>query len=103
MFGSGPPDVAYTTHVMLVNGVRESLGLSDLQCATCVIAAAAHDFRHPGIGANYLIAIGDDLALTYNDKSPLESFHTSEFFRMLKSKGVRATRMIEPRSALIAL
>jgi len=78
-------DVAYTTHVMLKRGVQEALGVTDLQCAMCVLAAAAHDFRHPGIGANYLIAIGHDLALTYNDKSPLESFHASEFFRLMRS------------------
>lgn len=76
-------DVAYTTHVMLRQGVQAALGLSQLQCAVAVLAAAAHDFRHPGIGANYLIAVGDELALTYNDKSPLESFHVSEFFKLL--------------------
>ena len=80
-------DVAYTVHVMLMSGVRDALQLTDLQCATCVIAAAAHDFRHPGIAATYLIAMSDDLALTYNDKSPLESMHCAEFFKMLKKKG----------------
>ena len=79
-------DVAYTTHCMLHHGVRAALDLSDLQCAVCILAAAAHDFRHPGIGANYLIAMGDDLALTYNDRSPLESMHTSQFFKLLKAK-----------------
>lgn len=77
-------DVAFSTHVMLMHGVKEALRLTDLQCVVCVIAAAAHDFRHPGIGANYLIAMGDELALTYNDRSPLENMHTSQFFRMLK-------------------
>jgi hypothetical protein len=79
-------DVAYTTHVMLVHGVREALGLADYQCAVCVLAAAAHDFRHPGIGANFLIATSDDLAIRYNDKSPLESMHTAEFFRLMKER-----------------
>ena len=77
-------DVAYSTYVMLTKGVREALHLTDLQCAVCVLAAAAHDFRHPGIGANYLIAMSDDLAILYNDKSPLESMHTAEFFKLLK-------------------
>ena len=76
-------DVAFTTHVMLHHGVREALSLSNLQCVVCVIAAAAHDFRHPGIGATFLIATSADLAVTYNDRSPLENMHTSEFFRML--------------------
>ena len=28
--------------------------------------------------------MSDDLALTYNDKSPLESMHTAEFFKLLQ-------------------
>ena len=78
-------DVAYTTHCMLRRGVADALGLTKLQCAVAVLAAAAHDFRHPGIGAPFLIAMGDELALTYNDRSPLESYHTSEFFKLLKA------------------
>ena len=77
-------DVAYTTHVMLTHGVKDALNLSELQCAVAVLAAAAHDFRHPGVGANYLVAMSDELALTYNDKSPLESMHTAEFFKLLQ-------------------
>lgn len=79
-------DVAYSTHVMLKHGAQEALQVSDLQCAVCVIAAAAHDFRHPGIGADFLIKTGHELALTYNDKSPLENFHVSEFFKMMQQK-----------------
>ena len=33
---------------------------------------------------NFLIATGAELALTYNDRSPLESMHTSEFFRLMR-------------------
>ena len=103
-------DVAYTTHVMLHHGVKQALDLTDMQCAVCVLAAAAHDFRHPGIGANYLIAMGDDLALTYNDRSPLESMHTSQFFFLLKAKpecnvfsAVEAKEVAAIRKCIIAM
>ena len=49
---------------MLKKGVKEALGVTDVQCVVCLIAAAAHDFRHPGIGAPYLINTGHELALT---------------------------------------
>jgi hypothetical protein len=55
---------ADSTHVMLKHGAQEALQVSDLQCAVCIIAAAAHDFRHPGIGADFLIKTGHELALT---------------------------------------
>lgn len=94
-------DVAYTTHVMLCHGVKSALDLTDMQCAVCVLAAAAHDFRHPGIGANYLIAMGDDLALTYNDRSPLESMHTSQFFKLLKVQLRQMPPHLPQRPALL--
>lgn len=59
-------DVAYTTHLMLKRGCAEALGLTPLQCVTAILAATAHDYKHPGIGANFLIAAQDDLALRYN-------------------------------------
>jgi cAMP-specific phosphodiesterase 4 len=36
-----------------------------------LIAAAVHDVGHPGVTGKYLIAVGDELALQYNDSSPL--------------------------------
>ena len=76
-------DVAYTLHMLLERGARERLRLSNMQLIGCVIAAAAHDFRHPGTTNQYLIAIQDPLAIRYNDRAVLESMHCSEFFEML--------------------
>lgn len=48
------------------------------------IAAAMHDYLHPGVNANFLIATNDPLALRYNDERILESMHLAESFALMK-------------------
>jgi hypothetical protein len=45
-----------------------------------------HDLGHPGYNNNFHVNAGTDLALTYNDASCLENFHTSFLFRILKKE-----------------
>ena len=56
--------------------------LSPLSCAAILIAAAVHDIGHPGVNGKFLVNTMSDLALTYNDKSPLENMHVSKAFRL---------------------
>mmetsp|Transcript_4650 Transcript_4650/g.7547 ORF Transcript_4650/g.7547 Transcript_4650/m.7547 type:complete len:638 (+) Transcript_4650:79-1992(+) len=51
-----------------------------------IIAAAIHDMGHTGQTNNYHIAARTDLALRYNDKSPLEQMHVSLAFQLMKDK-----------------
>ncbi|KAH8552541.1 hypothetical protein BGW37DRAFT_423915 [Umbelopsis sp. PMI_123] len=57
-----------------------------------LMASIGHDVGHPGIN------IGTPLALLYNDRSVLESFHTMAFFHILKKHGVDQ-KLGGPRSA----
>ena len=47
------------------------------------VAALGHDYRHPGKTNAFLIHTQDDIAITYNDMSVLESFHAAELFKVL--------------------
>jgi hypothetical protein len=77
--------------------------ITKLDTLAALLAAAVHDYRHPGTsycmwfsasrvicvasaGVNnaFLAAIGDELALTYNDNAVLENMHVAEFFRLMK-------------------
>lgn len=49
-----------------------------------LFASAVHDFRHPGVGNDFLIKTGSKMATTYNDRSVLENWHTSQAFSLLK-------------------
>lgn len=52
-----------------------------------LLAAIAHDVGHFGLTNAFLINTESDLAIEYNDKSPLESMHTSVFFKTLQKPG----------------
>ncbi|CAM9331031.1 unnamed protein product, partial [Heterosigma akashiwo] len=45
-----------------------------------LLAAAFHDYRHPGLNNACLVAARAPLALTYNDQSVLENFHAAQAF-----------------------
>jgi len=51
------------------------------------IAELAHDVAHPGLTNNYLIANDHDLALRYNDMSPLENMHAHVCFLTMRRPG----------------
>ncbi|MEW5305766.1 MAG: hypothetical protein WDW36_008285 [Sanguina aurantia] len=75
-------DVLQSMHVILTEGgllqTSSSSGYADeLTLMACYIAAAVHDFEHGGSTNDFLILQGDALAMTYNDKSPLENHHLS--------------------------
>lgn len=50
------------------------------------MAAAAHDFEHPGFNNPYLVATQHELAIRYNDKSPLENHHASSAFILMQKE-----------------
>lgn len=51
------------------------------------IAAAIHDFDHYGLNNDFLVKSGSELALEYNDFSPLENHHAASAFRALRQPG----------------
>lgn len=42
------------------------------------LAAAIHDYDHPGLSNSFLVTTRSPLALMYNDLSPLENHHVSK-------------------------
>jgi len=59
-------------------------GLDHIHRFALAFAAAVHDFRHPGVGNDFLVKTNDKIATTYNDTSVLENWHTSQAFLLLK-------------------
>ena len=67
------------------SGVKAISGmLHDLDGLAVLLAAAVHDFRHPGVSNNFLITTQSKLAIRYNDISVLENFHCAEAFTLLQ-------------------
>lgn len=77
-------DVLQTMHVILTRGgLLPGYGDSFTHLA-CILAAAAHDVEHLGLTNDFLVASQDDLAVLYNDRSPMENHHASRLFSLLK-------------------
>jgi len=54
--------------------------LTELERASLLIAALAHDMGHPGLNNGFLSETGHELALRYNDLSPLENMHCAKLY-----------------------
>lgn len=65
-------------------GKRNILSISALEQVNLLVAGFIHDLEHPGVTNNFLVQIRSQLALTYNDKSPLENHHISMAFQIIQ-------------------
>ena len=57
--------------------------LDQIQLFALLVSALCHDLDHPGVNNPFLIASRGELAMLYNDRSPLENHHSSLTFRLL--------------------
>lgn len=57
--------------------------LSDLEQFSLLVAAIAHDVGHPGVNNGFLSEVGHELALQYNDRSPLENMHCAKLYSIV--------------------
>jgi hypothetical protein len=51
-----------------------------------LIASLVHDFKHFGVNNMFLINSQSKLAIRYNDKSVLESYHIAETFKVCQKE-----------------
>lgn len=65
------------------NGYLQDL-LTFQEVFAAIVAAAIHDFRHPGKNNNFMIKSGSDLAIEFSDSSVLERMHLAEAFFLTK-------------------
>lgn len=59
--------------------------IGDLEVLILIVSCICHDLDHPGYNNIYQINARTELALRYNDISPLENHHCSVAFRVLES------------------
>lgn len=79
-------DVCHLVHYMLTAGTAgKYFNFQDI--LVLLTAAIAHDVAHPGVTTPFLITTGHELALVYNDQSPMENMHSYRFFNTMKRSG----------------
>jgi hypothetical protein len=66
------------------DGEAPSNGSSRLEMMACLLAAAIHDYEHPGFTNDFLIKTSEDRALLYNDKSVNEHHHVAAAFAVMQ-------------------
>lgn len=59
--------------------------IGDLEVFILIVSCICHDLDHPGYNNIYQINARTELALRYNDISPLENHHCSVAFRVLEA------------------
>lgn len=73
------PDVSFEPVQSDIKNLFQPLDIFAL-----LMASIGHDVGHPGVNNSFMITTSAPLAILYNDKSVLESFHAMSFFHLLR-------------------
>ena len=65
------------------SNAEELLDTNVLDILSTIISSIGHDIGHPGLTNNFQINSLSEMAITYNDISCLENYHTSMLFKIL--------------------
>ena len=80
-------DVTQSLCVYFLNtNAEEICETTVLDLLGMIVSAMGHDLGHPGLNNNFHINASTDLAITYNDASCLENFHTSYLFKIIRKE-----------------
>lgn len=79
-------DVTQTFNTLIVASQLAEV-MTPLEKFASLIACLVHDFAHPGVSNNFLIAVESPLAIRYNDRSVLESHHCAAAFAIMRKDG----------------
>ena len=80
-------DVTQTCLVFMKKGkVNDLVNLDIYNLCALFISCMVHDFKHPGLTNAFLVNTNDEIAIRYNDKSVLESYHIAQTFELIKNK-----------------
>ncbi|KAM7413313.1 hypothetical protein PAMA_020617 [Pampus argenteus] len=96
-----------TLDVLIHTVVQEKLTLTDM--GILMTAAVCHDLDHPGYNNTYQINARTELAVRYNDISPLENHHCAVAFQILSLPECNIFANVDPeafkqiRQAIITL
>merc|ERR1712238_629403 len=75
-------DVVQSLHTLLQMGGKK-LASTEWELFSVLIAAVCHDVGHSGLNNNFHINSRSELALLYNDQSPLENMHAAATFQLI--------------------
>merc|ERR1719359_1611376 len=77
-------DVTHCVYRLLHICATEAF-LSGAERYALLVSATCHDVGHPGYNNTFLVETSHELALRYNDKSPLENMHCARLFEFVSN------------------
>jgi len=86
-------DVAHGVSKMM-RLMTSDLFLEELEQYALLIAALGHDIGHLGVNNGFLLEVGHDLALQYNDRSPLENMHCAKLYSIVANPEANIFQML---------
>eukprot|EP00929_Paragymnodinium_shiwhaense_P000218 TRINITY_DN100467_c0_g1_i1.p1 TRINITY_DN100467_c0_g1~~TRINITY_DN100467_c0_g1_i1.p1 ORF type:complete len:1774 (+),score=431.20 TRINITY_DN100467_c0_g1_i1:236-5557(+) len=75
-------DVTQAVFCLLHAVSGDSMLMSHLEETALIVAAICHDIGHLGVNNDFLVQTGHELAIRYNDRSPLENMSCARLFEM---------------------
>jgi len=79
-------DVLQITHyIMEHGGLKPTIFMQSNEIMASILAAAIHDYDHPGLNNNFHIKTRSYLATLYNDQSVLENHHVASIYQLVKN------------------
>ena len=70
---------------------------TDLGLLMSFMSAIIHDYEHRGVNSDFLIKSHDDLAVLYNDHSPMENHHLASAFALMKDDSYDFLKGLQPK------
>lgn len=95
-------DVLQGMQVQLTRGGLYAMLGEELALFAGYLAAVIHDYEHKGLNNDFLIRVNDELAMTYNDMSPMENHHVSSACRLMNERDYNFVRKL-PREKRVRL
>jgi hypothetical protein len=79
-------DVTHINYYIITKGgLAEKCKLSKEELLAAALAAAIHDFDHPGFNNNFHTRTNAYLSTLYNDRSVLENHHVASVYEMVRT------------------
>ncbi|KXZ54073.1 hypothetical protein GPECTOR_5g18 [Gonium pectorale] len=79
-------DVLACMHALLHGARLTQHYTTPMGLLACYFAAIVHDYGHPGLTGDFLVATSHPLALRYNDRCPLENHHCAAAFILVAER-----------------
>jgi len=82
----------------MMNTISSDAFLTELEQFCLLVSAVGHDLGHPGFNNGFLSEVSHELALQYNDRSPLENMHCAKLYAIVTQEESNVFAVLDKES-----